>query len=63
MSILGVKEAAAKEKALAACVKNVINVSNLASVDTQDRVAWRTGVQRSHLLPTPVTGNPAGVEK
>ena len=57
------KRAGGQRKTWAACVKNDIKMCNLASVDTQDRDAWRAGVRRSRLLPTPVTGNPAAEEK
>ena len=63
MPIPGGKRRGGQRKTWAACVKSDIEKCNLSSVDTQDRVAWRAGVQRSRLLPTPVTGNPAAEDK
>ena len=62
MPIPGRKRRGGQHKTWAACVKSDIVKCNLSSVDTRDRVAWRAGVRRSRLLPTPVSGNPAAEE-
>ena len=46
------------------CVRADMKVCSLGGIDPQNREAWRSGVRRSsRLLPTPVTGTPAAVEK
>ena len=43
------------------CVRADMKVCSLGGIDPQNREAWRSGVRRSsRLLPTPVTGTPAG---
>ena len=63
LPIPGGRSCGGQRKTWAACVKNDLDSCNLTSVDTQDRVAWRAGVRRSRLLPTPVPGKPAADDK
>ena len=51
-------------KSWSECVKTDMTVCSLDNTDPFNRVAWRAGVrQSSRLLPTPVTGTTAAVEK
>ena len=46
------------------CVKTDMKMCSLGSIDPLNREAWGLGVRHSsHLLPTPVPGTPAAVEK
>ena len=46
------------------CVKTGMKMCSLGSIDPLNREAWGFGVRHSsHLLPTPVPGTPAAVEK
>ena len=46
------------------CVRADLKRLSLDNVDPHNRAAWRAGVRKSgHLLPTPISGNPAAVEK
>ena len=46
------------------CVKTDMKMCSLGSMDPLNREAWGLGVRHSsHLLPTPVPGTPAAVEK
>ena len=45
-------------------VKTDMKMCSLGSIDPLNREAWGLGVRHSsHLLPTPVPGTPAAVEK
>ena len=52
------------KKTWSECVKADMKMCSLGSVDPLNREAWGLGVRHSsHLLPTPVRGTPAAVEK
>ena len=52
------------KKTWSMCVKSDMKISSLGSIDPLNREAWGLGVRHSsHLLPTPVPGIPAAVEK
>ena len=49
---------------LVECVKTDMKMCSLGSIDPPNREAWGLGVRHSsHLLPTPLPGTPAAVEK
>ena len=52
------------KKTWSECVKADMKMCSLGSIDPLNREAWGLGVRHSsHLLPTPVPGTPAAVEK
>ena len=52
------------KKTLSECVKTDMKMCSLGSIDPLNREAWGLGVRHSsHLLPTPVPGTPAAVQK
>ena len=52
------------KKTWSECVKTDMKMCSLGSIDPLNREAWGLGVRHScHLLPTPVPGTPAAVEK
>ena len=52
------------KKTWSECVKADMKMCILGRIDPLNREAWGLGVRHSsHLLPTPVPGTPAAVEK
>ena len=52
------------KKTWSECVKADMKMCSLGSIDPLNREAWGLGVRHSSfLLPTPVPGTPAAVEK
>ena len=52
------------KKTWSECVKADMKICSLSSIDPLNSEAWGLGVRHSsHLLPTPVPGTPAAVEK
>ena len=52
------------KKTWSECVKYDMKMCSPGSIDPLNREAWSLGVRHtSHLLPTPVPGTPAAVEK
>ena len=64
MSIPSARRRGRLKKTLSECVKTDMKMCNLGSINPLNREAWGLGVRHSsHLLPTPVPGTPAAVEK
>ena len=53
LAIPGTRPKGRPRKTWYECVKNDLEKYGLSGVDPQDREAWRTGVRRSLVLPTP----------
>ena len=64
MKIPSARRRGRPKKTWSECVKADMKMCNLGSIDPLNREAWGLGVRHSsHLLPTPVPGTPAAVEK
>ena len=64
MKIPSARRRGRPKKTWSECVKADMKMCNLGSIDSPNREAWGLGVRHSsHLLPTPVPGTPAAVEK
>ena len=64
MTIPSARRRGRPKKTWSECVKTDMKMCSLGSIDTLNREAWGLGVRHSsHLLPTPVPGTPAAVEK
>ena len=64
MTIPSARRRGRPKKTWSECVKTDMKMCSLGSIDPLNREAWGLGVRHSsHLLPTPVPGTPAAVEK
>ena len=64
MTITSARRRGRPKKTWSECVKTDMKMCSLGSIDPLNREAWGLGVRHSsHLLPTPVPGTPAAVEK
>ena len=64
MTIPSARRRGRPKKTWSECVKADMKICSLGSIDPLNREAWGLGVRHSsHLLPTPVPGTPAAVEK
>ena len=64
MTIPSARRRGRHKKTWSECVKTDMKMCSLGSIDPLNREAWGLGVRHSsHLLPTPVPGTPAAVEK
>ena len=64
MAIPSTRRRGRPKKTLSECVKTDMKMCSLGSIDPLNREAWGFGViHSSHLLPTPLPGTPAAVEK
>ena len=64
LSLPGHRGRGRPRKTWSECVRADLKRLSLDNVDPHNRAAWRAGVRKSgHLLPTPISGNPAAVEK
>ena len=64
MTIPSARRRGRPKKTWSECVKTDMKKCSLGSIDPLNREAWGFGVRHSsHLLPTPVPGTPAAVEK
>ena len=64
MTIPSARRRGRPKKTWSECVKTDMKMCSLGSIDPLNREAWRLGVRHSsHLLPTPVPGTHAAVEK
>ena len=64
LNIPGLKGRGRPRKTWLDCVRADKRTCSLDDVDPLNRLAWRSGVRKSsRLLPTPIPGNPAAVEK
>ena len=64
MKIPSTRRRGRPKKTWSDCVKTDMKMCSLGSIDPLNREAWGLGVRHSsHLLPTPVPGTPAAVEK
>ena len=64
MEIPSARRRGRPKKTLSECVKADMKMCSLGSIDPLNREEWGSGVKHfGHLLPTPVPGTPAEVEK
>ena len=64
MLIPSVRRRGSPKKTWSECVKADMKMCSLGNINPLNREAWGLGVRHSsHLLPTPVPGTPAAVEK
>ena len=64
MTIPSARRRGRPKKTWSECVKADMKMCSLGSINPLNREAWRLGVRHSsRLLPTPVPGTPAAVEK
>ena len=64
MTIPSARRRGRPKKTWSECVATDMKMCSLCSIDPLNREAWGLGVRHSsHLLPTPVPGTPAAVEK
>ena len=64
MTIPSARRRGRPKKTWSECVKTDMKMCSLGSIEPLNREAWGLGVRNSsHLLPTPVLGTPAAVEK
>ena len=64
MTIPSARRRGRPKKTWSECVKTDMKMCSLGSIDPLNREVWGLGVRHSsHLLPTPVPGTPAAVEK
>ena len=64
MTIPSARRRGRPKKTWSECVQADMKMCSLGSMDPLNREAWGLGVSHSsHLLPTPVPGTPAAVEK
>ena len=64
MTITSARRRGRPKKTWSECVKTDMKMCSLGSINPLNREAWGLGVRHSsHLLPTPVPGTPAAVEK
>ena len=64
MTIPSARRRGRPKKTWSECVKTDMKMCSLGSIDPLNREAWGLGIRHSsHLLPTPVPGTPAAVEK
>ena len=64
MTIPSARRRGRPKKTWSECVKTDMKMCSLGSIDPLNKEAWGLSVRHSsHLLPTPVPGTPAAVEK
>ena len=59
MAIPGNRGSGRPKKTWSECVRDDIRVCKLSNINPLDRDAWRAGVRRCQVLPTPETGTTA----